>query len=245
MKFKPVQHIYNEAGQKAVLLLHSFTSNAREMRNLANMLYEEGYTVYAPNLDGHGYTPERLFASSMAAVWQSAKLAFEELVQKGYKEIYVIGQSLGGVLGIQLANEYPQCKALCILSSPVIERSIDGLEKHMHYFSKKYLQSIGSSEEELNIFLSNHFPRPAEKLQALQQFIVTSGSQLEQITQPVFAAKGALDDAIFQDSIDRIANSVASTHIVKKRYEHSSHLITLGKEKELLAEDIRAFLKSI
>lgn len=242
---REIQDIYLQAGEQAVLLLHSFTSNSKEMRHLASVLHKAGYTSYVPNLAGHGASPEQLFASSMDAVWQGAKEAFEELLEKGYNEIYVVGQSLGGVLGIRLANEYKACKALCIISSPVLERPIDGLEKRVEHFSKRYLHNSGKTDEELQKFLHQHFPRPPEKLIALQQFIVGSGNQLSTIKQPMFLAKGALDENVFQHSIDLIEQSVNSKNIVKKTYKKSGHLITLGKEREELAEDLVHFLSTI
>ena len=115
-----VEDIYLQNGEQAVLLLHSFTRNAKEMKYIAQRLFDEGYTVYAPNLAGHGAAPERLFASSMDHVWQGAYQAFEQLVNNGYKKIAVVGQSLGGVLGMRLANRYMACNGLAILSSPVL-----------------------------------------------------------------------------------------------------------------------------
>ena len=242
---KSVENIYLQAGKTAVLLLHSFTSNAKEMRNLATAFHGAGYTSYAPNLAGHGTSPEQLFASSMDEVWQGAKNAFEFLIEEGYNDIFVVGQSLGGVLGIQLANQYKECQALCIISSPVIERPIEGLENRVAHFSKRYFLNTGKSEEELQAFLGQHFPRPAEKLIALQQFIVGSGNQLSKLLQPIFLAKGALDDMVFQQSIDLIEQSVQSKKIVKKLYRNSGHLITLGKEREEIAGDLLAFFESL
>ena len=237
-----VEDIFLSAGNQAVLLLHSFTSNAKEMRHIATALHEEGYTCYAPNLAGHGASPEHLFASSMDKIWAGARRAFDSLVEKGFEDITIVGQSLGGVLGIRLANEYMQCTALCIVSSPVLERPIDGLEKRVEQYSIRFLK--GKSEEELQAFLQHHFPRPPEKLIELQQFIVGAGNEIHKIQQPLFVAKGALDEVVFQESIDLIADSVQSTYVEKKCYEQSGHLISLGKERDLLARDIISFIKN-
>ena len=240
-----VQHIYLPAGDTAILLLHSFTSNAKEMRHLANVLFDAGYTCYVPNLAGHGANPEKLFASSMEQVWQGAKEAMTQLIDEGYTKIYIVGQSLGGVLGIRLANSFSECSALCILSSPVIERPIDGLERRVAHFAKRYYLNQGKSDDELQVFFKEHFPRPVVKLRALQQFIVTTGNELSQINQPLYLAKGALDDEVFQQSIDLIEQSVKSKTIEKKLYENSGHLITLGKERQQLAKDLIRFFQAL
>lgn len=238
-----VEDIYLQKGKQAVLLLHSFTSNAKEMKYLSQALFDAGYTVYAPNLAGHGAAPERLFASSMDHVWQGAQQAFEQLVDDGFEKIAVVGQSLGGVLGIRLANRYMTCKALAIISSPVVERPIKGLEKRVEYYSQRYLQNTGATEQELEKFLNEHFPRPTEKMRALQQFIVGSQREMSELKQPLFLAKGMLDDTVFHESIDLIGDNAQSEIIIKKCYEKSGHLVTLGKERDELASDLIEFLK--
>ncbi|WP_339194432.1 alpha/beta fold hydrolase [Solibacillus sp. FSL R5-0449] len=240
-----VEDIYLKGNTQAVLLLHSFTSNAKEMNYLAKMLHSKGYTSYAPNLAGHGASPEQLFASSMEQIWEHSRKAVQFLIDENYEAITVIGQSLGGVLGIRLANEFPEVKALCIISSPVIERPVEGLEQRVVYYSKRYLQNKGSSEQELQAFLNEHFPRPADKMIALQQFIVNTGKQLHLLKQPLFLAKGMLDEPVFHQSIDIIENSATSKVITKKQYDNSGHLITLGKERQLLTQDIIDFLVEI
>ncbi|MEK4386131.1 alpha/beta fold hydrolase [Solibacillus sp. FSL W7-1464] len=240
-----VEDIYLQGNRQAFLLLHSFTSNAKEMHYVAKMLHSKGYTCYAPNLAGHGASPEQLFASSMEHVWEHSRQAVQYLIEEKYEAITVIGQSLGGVLGIRLANEFPEVKALCIISSPVMERPVEGLEQRVIYYSKRYLQNRGSSEQELEVFLADNFPRPVEKMRALQQFIVETGNQLHLLKQPLFLAKGMLDESVFHQSIDMIEQSAQSNMIMKKHYDNSSHLITLGKERQLLTEDIIRFIDEI
>lgn len=240
-----VEDIYLHGNEQAVLLLHSFTSNAKEMHFLAEMLHTKGYTIYAPNLAGHGASPEHLFATSIVQIWEHSRQAVQFLIDENYEMITVIGQSLGGVLGIRLANEFHEVKALCIISSPVLKRPVEGLEQRIVYYSKRYYQNRGSSEQELQAFIDNHFPRPAEKLIALQQFIVETGKQLHLIKQPLFLAKGMLDEPVFHQSIDMIEKRAISNFITKKQYDNSGHLITLGKERQLLSEDIIRFIEGI
>lgn len=210
-----VEDIYLKGHKQAVLLLHSFTSNAKEMHYVANMLHGEGYTCYAPNLAGHGASPEQLFATSMEQIWEQSRQAVQFLIDEKFNAVTVIGQSLGGVLGIRLANEFPEVEALCVISSPVLERPVKGLEQRVAYFSKRYLQNRGSSEQELQAFLDDHFPRPAEKLIALQQFIIETGNQLHLLNQPLFLAKGMLDEPVFHQSIDLIEKTALSNVIMK------------------------------
>lgn len=240
-----VENIFLRGNEKAVLFLHSYTSNAKEMQYLAKELHEEGYTCYAPNLVGHGATPGHLFASSIEKVAAGSREAVNYLIEQKYETIYLIGQSLGGVLSIRLANEFPQIKAVCIISSPILERPTAELEKRAAHFSKRYLKNNGRTEQEIQEFMSEHFPRPIEKFNAFQQFIVQSEKEVHVLKQPLFLAKGGLDEVVFHKSIDLIEQKVNRNIICKKLYKNSGHLISLGKERDLLAEDILDFLNKI
>ncbi len=80
--------LYLEGAGPAILLLHSFTGSANEMRGLARFLHTAGYTCFAPNYAGHGESPERLFATTIEDVWQSAQVGLSFLQDRGHKDIF-------------------------------------------------------------------------------------------------------------------------------------------------------------
>lgn len=234
--------IYLKGSKRAVLLLHSFTSNANEMRGVAKHFHSLGYTCYAPNYAGHGTTLEDFFTSSIEAVWQSAKKAFHFLQQEGYDKIFLIGQSLGGVMALRLASD-PCCQALVVMSSPLFERPIDGLEQRVRNYTERHFHFQQKSDTWIDEYVQQHFPRPTEKMRALQQFIVDTRHVLSTVRCPICLCKGRLDDDVYQESIDFIGNHVHSTYKETWTYEQSGHLLTLGKERKQLHTDIEQFLQ--
>ena len=44
--------------ERAVLLLHGFTGNSSDVRQLGRFLQKKGYTSYAPQYEGHAAPPE-------------------------------------------------------------------------------------------------------------------------------------------------------------------------------------------
>lgn len=238
------KNIYLKGTKQAILLLHSFTSSANEMRGLAKQLHAHGYSCYAPNYKGHGETPEKLFASSVEDAWQSAQQAFQFLLDEGYEKIIVIGQSLGGVMALRLA-EKSACEAVIVMSAPLMERPIDSLENRVRHFTRRYFKFQRETDEWIEQFMEQHFPRPVEKLQALQRFIVETQDILPNITKPICLCKGALDDFVFQQSIDLIEANVTSTFKKKITYPNSGHLLTLDKEREQLYQDVQVFVEQV
>jgi carboxylesterase len=238
------KEIYLKGTKQAILLFHSFTGSSNEMRGLANHLHQQGYSCYAPNYKGHGQTPEKLFESSMKEAWQTAEQAFQFLREEGHHEIIVIGQSLGGVMALRLAMDNA-CKAIIVMSAPLMERSIESLENRVRSYAKRYYHFQQETEEWIERFIGQHFPRPVEKLRALQQFIVGTQTILPTINKPICLFKGALDDAVYQDSIDLIEANVESAFKKKITYPNSGHLLTLDKDREHLYQDIQLFIQQL
>ena len=93
-----------EAG---VLLVHGYTGSPAEMRMLGDYLHDRGgYTVLGVRLAGHGTSVEELEQT----VWQDWYKAVEDGVRELHKKcrrIFIAGQSLGGLLAIKAAADFP------------------------------------------------------------------------------------------------------------------------------------------
>ena len=64
MQIKLPKPFFFEEGKRAVLLLHGFTGNSADVRQLGRYLQKKGYTSYAPQYEGHAAPPEEILKSS-------------------------------------------------------------------------------------------------------------------------------------------------------------------------------------
>lgn len=102
--------------RKAILLIHGFAGGSYDYHTLANdlQLYKN-FDVYTFTLPGH--EKARIKNVTKEDWIESAEAQIEKLIKNGYKKIYVIGHSMGGVIACHLAKKYPQIKKL-VLASP-------------------------------------------------------------------------------------------------------------------------------
>lgn len=177
-------------------------------------------------------------------MWETAKRDFQFLQSEGHENVIVIGQSLGGVMALRLATN-SACQALIVMSAPLMERPINSLENRIRSFTKRYYYSHQQSEESLEDFIRQHFPRPITKLRALQQFLLNTQEVLPSISKPICLVKGALDADVYKDSIDLIEEIVKSPFKKKLTYSNSGHLVTIDKDREHLYEDIQLFIEKV
>lgn len=240
MKIKPPERLFLEGGEHAVLLLHSFTGTANEMKRTARHLHKAGFTCLAPIYAGHGQHPEVFFHTGIEDWVQTAREAYTFLQQQGYKKIAIVGQSLGGVIALHLATEVaPQ--ALVTMSSPIVERELKGLESRVKAYTTYYLRMREIPELEALNFVATHFPRPEHKLRALQHFILATSDLLAKIKCPAFMLFGKADAEIYQHSAQLIYDGIASTNKQLRGYKEAGHLLSLERSPEI-HDDIVDFL---
>lgn len=102
--------------RKAVLFIHGFVGGAYDFGVLPRELESlKQFDVYSFTLTGHDLT---IVKNVKYEKWiNDAREYMDFLVKSGYKEIYVIGHSMGGVIASYIASEYPQVKKL-VLAAP-------------------------------------------------------------------------------------------------------------------------------
>jgi carboxylesterase len=233
-----------KGGNKAVLLLHGFTGNTKDVRMLGRYLNERGYTCHAPLYRGHGQDPKELLHTSPNNWWQDVKNGYQFLKDEGFEEIAVAGVSLGGVFSLKVGSELP-VKAVVSMCAPVQSKSIDGLYKRVLNYAESYKKFEGKDKEQIFAEMTEFEKIPKHSLKELQQIIDETSQKLYFVTSPTFVLQGSLDDPLYTESARIIYNHVNTEHKQLKWYEQSGHIITLDKERERVYEDVYTFLNSV
>lgn len=233
-----------EGGERAVLLLHGFTGTTADVRMIGRFLQKNGYTSHAPLYKGHGVAPELLLEAGPNDWWKNAQEGYTFLQEKGFKKIAVAGLSLGGLLSLKLAQSYPLAGVIpmCAPMKPRTERSIhEGMIHYAKHVKKLEQKSFGQIEYEMKTFSKGSMDLMA-KLRSEMDRVKQS---LELVTSPTLVIQARHDEMIDARSADVIFEQIGSKKKEIKWYEESTHVITLGKEKDQLHEDIYQFLEQL
>ncbi len=89
-----------------ILLIHGLTGTPNEMRGIARSFNQAGYTVYGVQLAGHCGDIEDLVQTRWEDWYKSVVEAAEKL-KKQVDELYVGGLSMGALLALKYASDYP------------------------------------------------------------------------------------------------------------------------------------------
>ena len=232
-----------KGGEKAVLLLHSFTSNTRDVKKLGRFLNQENYTCFAPLYEGHGLSSEQLIHTKPSDWWNSAEEGYHFLKNEGYQTIAVIGISLGGIFALN-AGQKLDVNGIVAMSVPY-KRDAEILKSRVLNYASTYKQLEGKGKEqiaqELEQLKASSFPG----LVQFTEYIDFTMEGLSRIEKPICILHGELDEALYKESADYIFQHVASEIKSVKGYSHSGHLMTLGEDQREIQADILSFLNNL
>lgn len=244
MKIKKPEPFTFEAGPRAVLLLHGFTGHSADVRMLGRFLEKKGYTSHAPIYRGHGLSPEELIESTPNEWWEDVQSAYEDLINLGYKEIAVVGLSLGGALGLKLAYSN-EVKAIIPMSTPMFFDNEVQLMKGFKLFARQYKQLERKDDATIEKEIQNLVSVSGNLFNQIGEAINHVRKSIDTIYSPAMVIQPRLDQMININSATYIYDHVQAEHKKIKWYEKSGHAITLGKERDQLHEDIYDFLQSL
>ena len=111
-----------------IIVLHGFTESAEKFREVSYYFRKAGYSVFAPDLRGHGKSykesdnPLRVDIESFDTYADDLDAFIEKVVKpagKG-KDIYIYSHSLGSTVALLYMMKSPRTIKRAILSSPMI-----------------------------------------------------------------------------------------------------------------------------
>jgi alpha-beta hydrolase superfamily lysophospholipase len=105
----------------AVLLVHGLGAHSARWEFLAAFLASRGYASYAPELRGFGRTPERPRGHvDSFRVYDRDILGLREIIGREHpvQKVFLLGESLGGLIAFNLAGRNPAPFAGAVLISP-------------------------------------------------------------------------------------------------------------------------------
>lgn len=230
--------------QRAILLLHAYTSSSVDVRLLGTTLHQKGYTVYMPTVSGHGTNDMRnIIAFSPGHFQKDVQMAIEFLKAEGYSQIAVFGLSMGGMLAIDALTQ----KDSAIIgggsfNSPVPLEDFDKVhQQFMVYAEKLYQEKFGDKalyEEQL---LKGSF----KQLSAISDLTYEVYENLSNIEVPVFIAQSGKDELISETTGEKLVQSIRFAPVDYHYFPEATHAITVGKYRGELSDKLTAFIDSL
>ena len=233
-------------GGNGILLIHGFCGSTRQMRFLADGLHAAGYTVSVPLLPGHGSTVRDMRKSTFRQWHDCARTAYADL-RETCSSVAVAGHSMGGVLALLLAEEYP-ADAVITLAAPMHLAGMRSFLSPFAFFAAPfipYLSWPGARRYPDDFLMEDHVgyeTLPVAKVNDLFRLMRRARRDLFAVTAPLLTIQSA-DDPTVSASSPRIIESGVSSSLKRRiSLSCSGHLIPLGPEREKVLDAMLGFL---
>lgn len=225
--------------RKAILVIHGFAGGTFDLEYLANQLeLIRNYDVYIFTLPGHDYG----LGQARYEDWiKCANEHLEMLIKSGYKSIYLVGHSMGGVIATYLASEHKEVKKL-VLAAPAF---------HYMNFKNDKLDIVKSLRSGIDTLKEYKIEGLIARLVSVPRHALTEFVTLvkkyydtpKKIKIPILLIQGDKDKVVQESSVDYVYDSVKSKYKSMIIVKGVNHDIFVGSRKEEITKEVIKFFK--
>lgn len=226
--------------RKAILLIHGFAGGNYDYDNLGNDLQLHfDFDVYTFTLPGHD---KRTIKNVTREDWiESAEKQIETLIKRGYKKIYVIGHSMGGVIACHIAKKYPQVKKL-VLASPAFRYFTFKNDKLDLIASIKQTPDIFKDYDSDNI-ISRVLKLPITTTLEFIKLVEEHSNDVNDVLCPTLILWGNNDKIVPKDGAMHVYKNIKADSVTLYEIENVTHDTFKNEKYDEILKIITKFLK--
>jgi carboxylesterase len=238
-------------GEDACLLLHGFTGSPWDVRPLGEALAARGLYTRAIRLPGHGTTPEALTRVERRDWEQAAAEALAEL--GSYRRVFVAGLSMGALLALRLAADFPERVHGLALIAPAARLRGAGMAVLKRLRNTRLLERMKPWVEKTVTDISDPatlaeapvLPAfPSARLRCLWELQDAALAVLPRVRCPALVAVAEQDHVVDPDYGQVLAQKLTAAREVRfVSYPEGFHIITRDKSAPLLASEVGSFFE--
>ena len=225
--------------RKAILIVHGFAGGTYDQEGLANYLeLNKNFDVYQYTLPGHNKNLSKVKSKEWI---KSSEDMIEWLISKGYKKIYVIGHSMGGVIASHLACKYKQVKKLVLAAPAFHYLSVENKNLNITSSLKdipKIVKTYGGDEVISRMLKLD--------ISVLKQFMILVRDYYDcpkDITCPTLIIQGTNDNLVPLTSSKYVYDNIKSNKKKLIYIDNLTHDIFKGTDSKQVYMLVEKFLK--
>ncbi|MBD1382304.1 alpha/beta hydrolase [Metabacillus arenae] len=224
-----------------ILICHGFNGTPQSVRFLGEQFANEGYTVLAPRLKGHGSSVEEFEGSCYEDWKEDLKQAYDKLAQH-CSQIFVIGQSMGGTLSLDLASKLNNILGVITINAAL---EVPAYQAYQEKTSPRFIAEGEPDIKAKNVKEITHNQIPLASIKKLLALMGETKQRLGYITAPVLLFKSPEDHVVPAHCSDKIYNHVLSTHKEMVELNNSYHVASMDNDKQLIVQYTVQFIHKV
>lgn len=225
--------------RKAILIIHGFAGGTYDEEELANFLeLNRDFDVFQFTLPGH----ERNLSKVKYTDWiNCSEEKVKWLINNGYKNIYLIGHSMGGVIATYLSTKYKEVKKL-VLAAPAFQY-LQVIKDNLNL-----PESLKSAPKVIKTYGSNEIVARFLKLKPIvirefMELVKKYYDYPKYVNCKVLILQGKNDNLVPLTSSEYVYNSVKSNSKALIYIDKATHDLFKSNNKQQIFEIVNNFLK--
>lgn len=230
----------------AVLFIHGLTASPSEIYPTALLLHEiSGHTLSGLLLPGHGSSPEVMNQSSWEQWFAAVEKAIHAL-QSDYKKVWVAGLSMGGLLALHAGVNCPGLSGIISINAPVFvknpffKRMAPLLQIFRPYWPKSNMALILQLQKQGRFAYDCTPVRAFRSMMRLRDIVL---DEIDELTMPLLLMQSGQDETVKTGSVIYLAEKARNTRLKVVELHNSRHIATMGPEKQLIVQEMAAFIE--
>jgi esterase/lipase len=244
--------LHNPAARSGILLVHGLMAAPEEVRQWADYLFAQGYTVYAPRMAGHGTSAVDL-NSRRHSEWSASVQRGYAILQNCCDEVIAAGFSTGAAIMLQQVIEHPhQFRALISISAPVRFSKFSAHFARPVHRLNRVLQGIGLRQF-AKPFVTNHADNPhinylrcpVASIVQIKRLMKNVLPALHRIQIPALIMHASHDPKVHVQSARDIYRHISSPQKEYVEVDFALHGIIRGEISQQVFAHVTAFLQTL
>lgn len=237
------------------LILHGFMASPTEVLWAGKALADAGRTVYIQRQPGHGINPEHMSRMRWQD-WYAQAVDGYHILSQMCERVYVVGHSMGGLLALLIAAEYPVNGAV-IAAAPLAVpdglmrygRLIASFKPYTQHPSTDAFHTMVRAEQERRGEPPSgrvHYAKWSSRaVYELYTLIGVANEHLARVDKPLLLLYATKDQTVPVTDSDIISQKVKSDHVQSCIIEDGEHLIYLDIGRQAAIDATVGFIDTL
>ncbi len=232
------ESFYLKGNEIGILLSHGFVGTPQSVAELGELLNSYGYTVYAPRLTGHGTSSVDMEEAKYTDWLNDLEKAYFRL-KESCRQIFVVGQSMGGALCLRLAATFPEIKGVMTINAAL---HVPAYDQYRNGRGERFIPEGAPDIKDPDAKEITYDSVPLTAINELQKLLDETQDRLWQVRIPALIMTSKEDHVVPPADSLQIMQEISSKKKEQILLNNSYHVASLDFDKEKIAQFCNQFV---
>lgn len=221
-----------------ILICHGFNGTPQSMEYLAQKFAQQGFTIYSLRLSGHGTHVEEMESCSYQDWIQDVEDGYR-LLKQTCSKVFVIGQSMGGALALDLAGKV-ECEGVLTINAAL---RVPDYEHYRHLSAPRFIPDETPDIKNPKAVEITYKQVPIKSINELLSLMDKVKTDLKKVTCPILLFHSPEDHVVPHQCSYEIYHFVSSKDKNMVSLTNSYHVASLDYDRDKIVEAAISFIK--